>query len=78
MLVVSAVFGATVIKKYFTLSCADGDVDVAFSMESDEMKALVQETERAWQAIGDVMYGPTKKRKIFFEIYTTYLCDEGY
>jgi pseudaminic acid synthase len=55
--------GATVIEKHFTLSRADGGVDSAFSMEPDEMKFLVEETEKAWQSLGKVSYGPTKEEK---------------
>jgi len=55
--------GATVIEKHFTLSRAEGGVDSAFSMEPEEMKSLVIETERAWQSIGKVKYGPTKAEK---------------
>ena len=61
--VASVALGATVIEKHFTLSRADGGVDSAFSMETQEMKALVEETERAWQALGSVTYGPTEKEK---------------
>lgn len=51
--------GATVIEKHFTTSRAEGGVDAAFSMEPAELKMLVEETERAWQSIGEVKYGPT-------------------
>lgn len=61
--VASVALGATVIEKHFTLDRADGGVDAAFSMEPDEMKALVDETERAWIAMGKVTYGPTEKEK---------------
>lgn len=61
--VASVALGATVIEKHFTLSRADGGVDSAFSMEPNEMSSLVTETERAWQAIGKVSYGPTEAEK---------------
>jgi N-acetylneuraminate synthase len=57
--VASVAFGATVIEKHFTLSRADGGVDSAFSIEPDELRALVRETENAWLALGDIHYGPT-------------------
>ncbi len=61
---VSAVaHGATIIEKHFTLRRADGGVDSAFSMEPAEMKQLVIETERAWQSLGKVTYGPTVPEK---------------
>lgn len=61
--IASVALGATVIEKHFTLDRADGGVDSAFSMEPAEMKALVEETERAWLAMGRVTYGPTEKEK---------------
>lgn len=59
----SVALGATVIEKHFTLSRADGGVDSAFSMEPEEMRALVEETEKAWLALGRVYYGATEKEK---------------
>ena len=61
--VAAVAHGATVIEKHFTLSRADGGVDSAFSLEPDEMKQLVIETERAWQSLGHVQYGPTEAEK---------------
>jgi len=61
--VASVALGATVIEKHFTLSRADGGVDSTFSMEPAEMAQLVLETERAWQALGQVAYGPTEGEK---------------
>jgi pseudaminic acid synthase len=61
--VASVALGATVIEKHFTLDRTDGGVDSTFSMEPDEMSQLAIETERAWQALGSVIYGATQAEK---------------
>lgn len=61
--VAAVALGATVIEKHFTTARADGGVDAAFSMEPHELKQLVEDTERAWQSIGQIQYGPTEAEK---------------
>ena len=61
--VASIALGATVVEKHFTLGRADGGVDSTFSMEPAEMAQLVLETKHAWQAMGQVSYGPTEAEK---------------
>jgi N-acetylneuraminate synthase len=61
--VAAVAMGATVVEKHFTLRRADGGVDSTFSLEPEEMRTLVVESERAWQALGEVRYGPSQAEK---------------
>jgi len=61
--IAAAAMGAAVIEKHFTLARSDGGVDSAFSLEPAELAALVHETERAWQSLGEVRYGPTEAER---------------
>jgi len=58
--VAAVALGACVIEKHFTLRRADGGVDSAFSLEPEELKALVIESERAFLALGSIQYGVQK------------------
>ncbi|MCP1420418.1 N-acetylneuraminate synthase [Pseudomonas laurylsulfativorans] len=61
--VAAVALGATVVEKHFTLDRAAGGVDAAFSLEPAELASLVIETERAWQAMGQVHYGVTEAER---------------
>jgi pseudaminic acid synthase len=67
--VASVALGACVIEKHFTLDRADGGVDATFSMEPAEMAMLVVETERAWQSLGRVKYGPSSDNEFISRGY---------
>ncbi|RDC62010.1 pseudaminic acid synthase [Adhaeribacter pallidiroseus] len=58
--VAAVALGASVIEKHFTLRRADGGVDSAFSLEPQELKLLVEESERAFLALGNIQYGVQK------------------
>ena len=61
--VAAVAHGASVIEKHFTLNRADGGVDSTFSLEPSELQSLVVETERAWQSLGEVVYGAREDEK---------------
>lgn len=61
--IAAVALGASMVEKHFTLARADGGVDSAFSIEPMELTALVDETHRAWRALGTVRYGPTSAEK---------------
>lgn len=61
--VAAVALGACVLEKHFTLARADGGVDSAFSLEPAELKTLVVESERAWQAMGGIQFGGSAAEK---------------
>ncbi len=61
--IASVALGASVIEKHVTLSRSEGGVDAAFSLEPNELKQLVQETEVARKALGRAHLGPTEEEK---------------
>lgn len=71
--VASVALGACVIEKHFTLNRADGGVDSAFSLEPEELKSLVEETNRAFLALGKPFLGiqdaEIKSRKFKRSLY---------
>jgi pseudaminic acid synthase len=67
--VAAVALGARVIEKHFTLRRSDGGVDSSFSLEPEELKSLVIETERAFLAMGKIQYGiqPAEEKSAFFK-----------
>ena len=57
--VAAVALGACVIEKHVTISRQDGGVDSAFSLEPDELAALVRETETARVSLGRPSIGAT-------------------
>ena len=61
--IAAVALGARVLEKHFTLRRADGGVDSSFSLEPEELKNLVIESERAFLAMGKVNYILTEKEQ---------------
>jgi pseudaminic acid synthase len=61
--VAAVALGAVAIEKHVTLARADGGVDSEFSLEPAELAALVTETHRAWEALGEPVLGPRESEK---------------
>lgn len=79
--VASVALGARVIEKHFTISRAEGGVDSAFSMEPQEFRSLVDESERAFLSLGEVKYGilPDEMKSLTFKrsVYIVEDMEEG-
>lgn len=79
--VAAVALGAVLIEKHFTISRADGGVDSDFSLEPAELRALREESERAWQALGQITYGGTKaeegSRQFRRSLYVAQDMEEG-
>lgn len=56
--VAAVALGACLVEKHVTLARGDSGVDAKFSLEPAELAALVTETRRAWQALGEPVVGP--------------------
>ena len=79
--VAAATVGCIMIEKHLTLARADGGPDAHFSLEPREMKMLVRESRTAWEALGEVQYGPTRGEKAYIRgrrsLYVAEDCKAG-
>jgi N-acetylneuraminate synthase len=55
--IAAVALGACVIEKHFTINRNDKGPDSEFSVEPDELKALVRDTKSAWKALGSYGFG---------------------
>ncbi len=61
--IAAVALGASVIEKHVVLEREGGGVDSAFSLQPEELAALVRETRIAWEALGEARIGPTENEK---------------
>jgi N-acetylneuraminate synthase len=66
--VLGVALGACVLEKHVTVRRADGGPDAGFSLEPDELRALIASVREAEAALGGVRYGPSpsEEKSTFF------------
>jgi N-acetylneuraminate synthase len=61
--IAAVALGASVIEKHVTLDRASGGIDSEFSIEPNELEALIRDARTAWLSLGAVRYGPSISEK---------------
>ncbi len=61
--VTAVALGACILEKHFTLSRLDRTADAEFSLEADELRAMVIAVREAEAALGAVRYGPSERER---------------
>lgn len=61
--IASVALGSCMIEKHIIFSRAGGGVDSTFSLEPQEFKALVEESKKAWEALGSIQYRGMKSER---------------
>jgi N-acetylneuraminate synthase len=57
--IAAVTLGAVVVEKHMTLRRIDGGVDSNFSMEPEEFRSLIVESEVARESVGSIKFGPS-------------------
>jgi len=66
--IAGVVLGACIVEKHYTLRRADGGPDAAFSLEPEEIAAMIEGCHTAWTALGTASYErkPSEKGSMVF------------
>jgi pseudaminic acid synthase len=62
--IASIALGVSMIEKHLTIDVNDGAIDSQFSMNPDTLSQLTFESKNAFDAIGQVFFGPTDSEKL--------------